>query len=179
MAAFDLSRYGRMLTEGMPRDPILTITDHRGIRLFRHPGFETYVGKADNPERFRTMVGGRASGVVAYERDSERRLAAYRRLSLREGEQPYLFIRLSVSEERALAGARSVLLINLALLGMAFVIAVASALFIGNAVIGRRIGSLVKASRQLAQGDFAVRTGLEHEKDELGELARDGGTIGD
>ena len=79
---------------------------------------------------------------------------------------------MSISEKQALAGARRVFRTNLALLGLAFFVALASAIFIGNGVIVGRLASLVSASRELGKGHLEARTGLPHGPDELGLLAR-------
>ena len=174
-AGMNLDRYGALFSMGrLSQDAALTITDGRGIVLFRSGGTEDRRGKSDAPGLIRQMLAGDAEGIVRANRpaDGDRRIIGYKRFQLKEGAPPYLFIRVSFSAEKALAKARRDLLISLALLGVAFIIALASALFIGNKVIGERLKRLMKASEDLGRGDLGVRTGLPHKEDELGSLAR-------
>ena len=172
-AAVDVARYGEMfMAAHPPRDTVMNLSDHRGIRLFRFPQPERYVGVADYPERIARMKEGDPEGTfTGTGRDGTRRLFAYKRFYLKGDSSPYLFMRVGVSEKRILAEARRVLFINLGLLGIAFIIAVASALLIGKAFIVRKLDALVEASRRLGRGDPKSRTGLAHGEDEFGHLA--------
>ena len=175
MAGVDLDRYGALFpTRRLSQDAAFTITDGRGIVLFRYPGTVDRRGKPDAPVRIRQMLLGPKEGVFPARRltDGDRRIIGYERFHLKEEAPPYLFIRVSLSAEKALAKARRALLTTLALLGVAFVIALVGALFIGNKVIVERLRRLVRASGDLRKGNLGVRTGLPHKEDELGSLAR-------
>jgi len=173
-AAVDVTRYGEVFAAAHPpKDSVLNLSDHRGIRVFRYPEPEKYVGVADFPERIARMKEGAPQGTFSGTgRDGTKRLFAYKRFYLKGNSSPYLFMRVGVSEKRALAEARRVLYSNLGLLGVAFLIAVFSALVIGKAVIVRKLDVLVEASRRLGRGDPKSRTGLPHGEGELGHLAQ-------
>ncbi|HEY3277448.1 MAG TPA: PAS domain S-box protein [Syntrophorhabdaceae bacterium] len=171
-AGIDLNRYGqKFLNEKLPEGAALALTDYEGVRLFRYPFPEKFIGQSDRPEVMNIMMGGPEEGTFSYQRDGRKALYAYTRFRLAEGETPYLYIRVSLPEKQALAHARRLLLIDLILLGIAFSIALVFALVIGKAVIVRRLDKLVDASLRLRKGDLRARTGLPHEEDELGRLA--------
>ena len=171
-AGIDLARYGDIFLKAkMPRGSILGISDHKGIRLFRYPYQDNLTGTAASPQVFARMTEGPDEGIFTRPEGSEKRLIAYKRFSLRENATPYLFMAVGISERQALAAARRGLLINLVLLGIAFLIAVASALIIGKAVIVNRLNRLVSAARKLGAGDLTARTDLPYGKDELAHLA--------
>ena len=173
IAAVDLSRYGDLFqVPRLPAGSSMVVSDHRGIRLFGYPGLEKRGVEAHDPAGIARMSDGPEDGTFAAPAGGETRLFAYKRFSLREGTAPYLFMEVSISERQALAGARRLFRTNLTLLGLAFFIALASALFLGNHVIVRRLSTLVAASREWGKGRFEARTGAPHGPDELGLLAR-------
>ena len=173
VAAINVSRYADLfLSAKLPPNSVLSLTDHKGIRLFRYPYNEKYMGQPDYPDRMLKMAAGPEQGVFTREKDGEKRLLAYKRFRLTTDDPPYLFMSVGISEKKALARVRALLLTNLSLLGVAFLIAVASALIIGKAVIAGRLETLMQASRKLGMGDLRARTGLSHSEDELGYLAK-------
>jgi signal transduction histidine kinase len=70
-----------------------------------------------------------------------------------------------------LAKARKALVRDMVLLVLAAVMAVATAWFIGELTIMRRLGRLLLAANRLGTGDLGTRTGLDHGEGELGVLA--------
>jgi two-component system, cell cycle sensor histidine kinase and response regulator CckA len=172
VAAVNLNRYGANFLEGkLPEGASLSLTDHEGIRLFRYPFPEEHMGKPDRPEIMNAMREGPEEGTFSNTRNGSKALFAYKRFRLKAGAPPYLYLRVSILEKQALAGARRLLLIDLILFGIAFFVAAASAVIIGKAVIVNRVDKLVDASRRLGKGDLGARTGIPHREDELGQLA--------
>ena len=173
VAAVNAARYGDMfLRAKLPQNSVLSLTDHKGIRLFRYPDPDTHIGQPDHNDRMVKMTTGPEEGIFTRIKDGEKRLLAYKRFRLTKSAAPYLFMSVGISEKKALARVRTLLLTNLSLLGIAFFIAVTSALIIGRAAITGRFERLVQASRKLGMGDLKARTGLPHGKDELGYLAK-------
>jgi len=175
--SLDIARYARMFSmEKLPQGSTLSISDHRGVLLYAYPENGNNMPRTDLPDTIGYMsklpYQGR-EGVFTYAGvDDVRRLNAYRRFRLRPNESPYLFIRVGIPEGEAFHHAKGALSINVVLLSVAFLIAVFSAWFLGNAIIVKRLQALVEASRKIEQGDLKTRTGLDNKPDELGELGR-------
>jgi len=172
VAAIDLTVFGNLYFKArLPQGSILTATDRAGIRLFRYPDPDRYVGTADFPEKVSKMTQSPAEGIFTRSSKEGDYLVAYRRFNLRENTVPYLLLSVEIPKKQALAEVRRLLRVNLALFAIAFSCAVICALVIGKAAIERRFNALVDASLKLGKGDLTSRTGLPHERDELGHLA--------
>jgi len=171
--SLDLTRYAKMFPmDQLPQDSTLSFSDHKGIFLYRYPGEEDNIPKPDLPDMIRNM-SSQKEGVFTYTGvDGLIRLYAYKNFRIKPNEPAYLFMRVGIPEKKALLHARKALSINLVLLGIAFIGALFSAWFLGNAIIFRRLNKLVEASRRLGHGDLKTRTGLNHKSDELGELGK-------
>ncbi|MDR2018761.1 MAG: PAS domain S-box protein [Syntrophobacterales bacterium] len=173
VASVNIARYGEIfLKTKVPPDSILSLTDHKGIQLFRSPHPEKYIGKLDCRDRILNMTTGPEQGIFSQAKDGENYIFAYKLFRLTENASPYLFINVGISEKKALAKTRGLLVTNMYLFGIAFFLAVTSALIIGRAVISGKLETLVHASRKLGIGDLKSRTGLPHGESEFGYLAK-------
>ena len=172
VASLDLNSYGQMFTKTrLPEDSVFVMFDRRHMRLYRSQQAEEFVGKADSPDMIAFMAAPAREGTfTGIGPDKIKRLYAYRRLYLKDGSAPYLFMRVGIPERKVLLHARNTLLRSLMLLCCALAVAMASAWFLGKGLIVRRLDALAEASRRLGQGDLAARTGLAHRDDELGRL---------
>jgi diguanylate cyclase (GGDEF)-like protein/PAS domain S-box-containing protein len=171
--SLDLTHYAKMFPmDQLPQDSTLSFSDHKGIFLYRFPGNEDNIPKPDLLDMIKHM-SAQKEGVFTYTGvDGLIRLYAYKNFRIRANEPAYLFMRVGIPEKKALLHARKALSVNLVLLGIAFIGALFSAWFLGNAIIVRRLNKLVKASRRIGHGDLKTRTGLNHKSDELGELGK-------
>ena len=175
VGSVDLDSYGEIFAaKQLPEKTAFTVSDHKGIVLFRYPELAARRGKQDWQARIDRMKAGPEEGVFSDkgQGDNDERIVAYKKFRLKPDAPPYLFMRVSISKEHALAGAKRGLLTNLTFLGITFVIALLTALFIGNRVIVGRLRRLVTASEGLSRGDFQVRTRLPERGDEIGSLSR-------
>jgi diguanylate cyclase (GGDEF)-like protein/PAS domain S-box-containing protein len=174
VASLDLARFAQMLPmEKIPQGSTLSFGDHKGNLLYHYPNIKENVPKIDLPDMIKNMSAQPDEGVFTYTGvKGVKRLYAYKKFRLNEKEPPYLFIRVGIPEEKALLHARRALSVNLVLLGVAFIIALISAWFLGNFIIVGRLNKLVQASRRLGHGDLKTRTGLPYKRDELGELTK-------
>jgi len=171
----DLDWYGQLLAvRKLPRGSAFTVSDHKGIVLFRYPQSEGRQGRADRQDRMERMRSGPEEDTFSTvkSRGEDSRIIAYKRFHLREGMPPYLFMRVSLSGTRALAAAKRDFALNLSFLGIVLFFALFSALFIGNRVIVARLRGLAKASGELSKGNLQTRTALTGRKDEIGALSR-------
>lgn len=174
VAAFDLHYLLRIFSDmRLPDNSVFTLTDAYGIRLTRLPETEKYTWVPDLPRMIKWMTGPADEGTfLEVGVDGVMRLYSFKRLRFQGAPFPYLMIRLGIPVEQALAEARAVVVRNLALLFLAGLLAMASAWFVGEFAILRRLKKLVAAADRLGAGDLTTRTGLAHEEAELGRLAK-------
>ena len=172
VVGLDLESYDRMFKKTkLPEGSALALSDHKHIRLNRYPDSINYIGKPDLPGMIRHMSARPEEGTfTAVGGDGIRRLYAYKRFYLKDSATPYLFMRVGISEEKALSGARKNLLINVALLCSVLISIMVLAWYLGKFLIVQRLNKLVDATKRLRNGDLTIRTGLDHREDELGQL---------
>jgi PAS domain S-box-containing protein len=172
-ASLDIARYARMFQKELPPGSVFSISDSKGVLLYRHPDKEETTPTPDDPGVMARMTSGAEKGVFIYAgADGEQRLNAFKRFHLNTNSSPYLFMRVSVPQDKAVAYGSYLLSVDLLLLGMVFIIAALAAWFLGNNIIVKRLDKLVNASVRLGQGDLTARTGLDYTSDELGRLAK-------
>ena len=107
--------------------------------------------------------------------DGVLRLYAFRRLHFEGAPFPHLMIRLGIPVDEALAQARSVVRRNLAFLGLAALLFMGSAWWLGEVAVVRRLKGLLGAAARLGAGDLEARSGLAQggvRDDELGQLGQ-------
>jgi PAS domain S-box-containing protein len=172
VVGLDLERYDRIFKKtNLPEGSALALSDHKHIRLNRYPDSINYIGKPDLPEMIKHMSARPEEGTfTAAGGDGTRRLYAYKRFYLKDSTTPYLFMRVGISEEKALSGVRRNMLINMVLLCFALVSIMVLAWYLGKFLIVQRIHKLLDATKRLRNGDLTIRTGLGHSEDELGQL---------
>jgi len=174
LAAFDLHHFGSLFQgAGMPAGSVLTLTDAKGTRLTRFPETEKYTWVPDLPRMLERMTGQAEEGTFSETGvDGVLRLYAFKRLHFSGAPFPYLMIRLGVPVDEALAQARGVVRRNLALLGLAAVLFMASAWALGEVAVVRKLKGLVAAATRLGAGELEARTGLTGGEDEIGRLGQ-------
>lgn len=173
VASFDLNYFGRIFADAhLPAGSVFTLTDAEGIRLTRFPETEKYTWVPDLPHMIETMSADVEEGTFLDQGvDGVRRLYGFKRVRFEDAHSPPLMIRLGQPEDLALAKARRALMRDMVLLVLAAGLAVATAWFVGNLTIMRRLERLMAAADRLGTGDLSTRTMLDHDKGELGVLA--------
>jgi len=173
VASFDLSYFGRVFADAhLPAGSVFTLTDADGVRLTRFPETEKYTWVPDLPHMIERMSGPEEEGTFLEKGvDGVRRLYSFKRLRFAGTPLADLMIRMGQPEGLALAEARWALTRSLALMGLAAVLAVAAAWFVGEFIILRRVNQLVAAADRLGMGNLGTRTMLAHDDGELGRLA--------
>ncbi len=172
--SLDLEKYGRnfVAVTKFPKGATLNLLDRNTIRLYRHPDNEKYAGKVDLPEIVKHISASPQEGVfTSIGVDGVKRLFAYKRFYLKADASPYLYMRVGIPEEQALALTKTTFLRNIGLLIGSLFAAVLIAWLLGHLLIVKRLNRLVCASRQVGQGDFSARTGIDHRGSELNQLA--------
>ena len=173
VAALDLGFFGKGFAENrLPPGSVLSLTDHKGTRIFRHPGQDQYAGASDLPEMVERMSRRQQEGTFLAEGvDQVRRLYGFKRLHLRELPTTFLLIRVGIPVEEALSGAKAVTLRNVLLQGSAALASILAAWLVTQCVIMPRFNRLAEAARRLGQGELGARTGMAEVEGELGRLA--------
>ncbi len=171
--SYDLSGISDLIRgSGLPEHAVIAIMDDQGVLLYRYPEPGKWVGKrvADS-QPARTILGREHEGVIETTGfDGVPRLFAFRPLRLEEGGEP-LYVYVGIPGEVAYKGVMQALAVALGGLGVVSMIVLALAWVGGNALIGRPIGALVAAVKQLGSGDYGARSSLGHLPGEIGQLA--------
>jgi diguanylate cyclase (GGDEF)-like protein len=172
-ASFDLVSLAQSFNSAhLPEGSSMALSDSRGVRLFRHPDAERWVGQEElKPMWARLLDVGEEGMTVAEGADGVRRLYAVKRLRMHKDDAAFLLLRVGIPETQALAEMRRIKMRNVALMVGATMLAVALAFMLGNLLIMRRVNRLTAAAVRLGQGDLNARSGLGHDEGELGRLA--------
>lgn len=179
IATVNLEQYQNLLHQmGFPEGSVVGLEDRNGRRLYRFPKLDGMTNEEISqslPEKTWQYISGPFEKGTYTEKgiDGVRRIYGFIQLRLPENEQPYLYIRVGIPEESALASATRKLYNNLILLSIACSLALAAAWFLGNLTLVDPIKHLVDVSKQLGAGNLKARSRLSYKKrGEIGELAQ-------
>jgi PAS domain S-box-containing protein len=168
----DLSGFNTISTLAtLPPGSVFTVIDKQGIVLARQPHDEGWVGKP-YPESslLKTILAQGHEGVSEHAGpDGIVRLYAFTSLGKSRGVDA-AYLNIGIPKDAVYINARQVLNQNLLWMGLVTVLVLAAA-FIGSRLVLGQVEPLVDASKRLAARDFAARTALAHEPDEIGHLA--------
>jgi len=158
--------------EQLPRGSTVTMIDRNGTILGRQPESDKRIGQS-HPRTTLIVEMLKHKPERAFEAiglDGVERFYALKSLGNGHGiSNWYLFV--GIPKEFLRGPSRSLLLQNLAWMSLAAILVLAVAWIGGQTMILRRIRSLVDASKKLGKGDLATRTGMDHQRDEIGQLA--------
>jgi signal transduction histidine kinase len=175
-AALDLqwlNRHRFDVEDLLPKDHFtITQIDENGLVLSHQPESEQLLAKKMPRSSLFEQILVQKKGVIrAPGAQGKPFIYAFAQVhsSLRNRQ---IYVILGLSERYIFADSNRILGRNLTLLGIVALVAILAAWFGGDLFILRQIKTLVQASRQLAAGKLATRTGLPHGKDELSQLAK-------
>jgi signal transduction histidine kinase/ActR/RegA family two-component response regulator len=174
-AGFDLGEYARFVSNvSLPEGSVVTITDWKGVRLFRFPNDPTASpGKSVSNKSLQFMSSSFNRGISERTgQDGVPRLYTSGQLRLNQWSFPYMYMVVGIPKNALVREADRQLLRNLSILGIAAVVAMSLAWVFGDFVLTRPINRLVTATQRFSKGEMNVRTGLSHTPDELGRLAK-------
>jgi PAS domain S-box-containing protein len=167
-----LDRFGeRFAADRLDPGAVLTISDHQGTRLFRHPGnpAEAPEGGPVRPDVLQIVREGQGEELTAVTGlDGLSRLLACRQLSLTPGAAPYLYLFMSVPKATILAPAREALRRDLAVLVLILGLTLALAWFLGGRTVARDLESLAGAVKAFGQGVPLARLRFPDASGEVG-----------
>jgi PAS domain S-box-containing protein len=172
-ASMDLTSYGgNFSAANLPEGSVIVMSDYRHRNVLRLPDGAGYMGSTDRDEMITLMAGGDDEGTFMLPgRDNMSRLYAFQRLRLGPGQPPYLYIRVGVPRETALAPVVRIEHRNILLLAAVFVLSLSLAWLTADYTIMRRFNRLVELARKLGRGELASRSGLDYAGGEIGLLA--------
>lgn len=154
----------------LPKNASISVVDKSGVILARYPNPEQYVGRSLSESFPMEVLKADVEGVTeATGMDGVPRLYGFTSFG-RTTEK--LYIRVGVSKEAAFAEANGHLFRNLRLVGMIAFLILAATSLVGEKFILRWVGSLLKATKEVARGNLAARIGPSYASGELGELAK-------
>ena len=175
IAGLNLNEFSHFIsTVNLPAGSAVVFTDHRGIRLYRLPNHEAVaIGEPATKGFFDPISGQAEEGLFEWAGpDDITRINAFKQLRLQGNLPPYLYIVVGLPKDRILQAANLDMLRNLAILGITILLALSLAWVFANLTLIQPVNRLVEATQRFGNGEMEVRTGLPHNPDELGRLAR-------
>lgn len=172
---YELSSYAQVFDRfDLPEQTVLGIADHRGIRLYYRPMRETTpIGSPIGERAFRQMESDGEIGTIEDTgHDGITRYYAYRRLSVPDSDQPYLYIAFGFPESLVTMPVHAMMVRNTVLLLVAIALAAVVAKLLGDAALGRRFDMLLATARAISLGDLSARTGIAYDRSEISRIGR-------
>lgn len=170
--SIDLAWINRALAyKSNSADMKVGLVDANGIVLARYPKPEDVVGKSvrDLPA-YKRMIEMGGEGSTETEVSGEKRLFTFKRVA--ETEAGPIVMWMTVPMDMVTGQANRELIsdsiITLALAFLSFY----AAWYGMDFLLVRPVNQLAYAARSLSRGEYSTRTGLPHDNDEIGELAR-------
>jgi PAS domain S-box-containing protein len=170
-AAIDLDWLnGEVVKTKLSKDTTLTLIDRDGVVLAQVPDPATWVGKSisDRPIGRAVLSQGEGSGEFKG-LDGKQRLFAFAPFGGTTTDDAYVAI--GISTASAYAGINRALYRNLSLLGVATLLALAAAWFLGDKLVLSGLRSLTRTADRLRAGDLSARTELHGGTAEVTSLA--------
>ncbi|WP_167128732.1 response regulator [Nitratidesulfovibrio liaohensis] len=173
-APMRLDPYGGLFDKlNLPPGSVLSVTDHRGIRLAYHPRNDANpVGKPIRAEVLDSLHAMPDEGLFTRESsDGTVRLYGFTRIRLYPESAPYLNVMVGIPEEAVLAPMRAARNRALLLLGGAMAVTLAVAWGIGGRLLARPLSHIAATATRIGEGQLGARTGIRHDMGEIGQLA--------
>ncbi|HET6718787.1 MAG TPA: cache domain-containing protein, partial [Rhodocyclaceae bacterium] len=173
-AAIDLSWLQALLEKlPLPAGTAVAVVDASGTILARHPDPQhAWTGQpAPEKNELATLIGPDCRGFAEFRGlDNVLRLNAIEPLQHVDGKCVY--VRVGVPRSEIYRPIEQRLWRHLAAMALVTLLAFAAAWFGSELLILRPVRVLGRAAERLGSGDLSTRTGLPHDQEELGQLAR-------
>jgi len=171
-AGLNLSWINQLLSSiELPAGSILTVVDGRGTVLAHQPDPEPWVGKSMGSDDFvRTMLANVDEHFTEHD-DANGLTRFYVVAPLHRGLSGTVYVSVSIPKAAVLAAANRDFVRDLVLFVLVATLALVAAWVGGDVFVLRRIRVLADAARRLGTGDLDARTGLPHDREEIGQLA--------
>ncbi|MBN2509205.1 MAG: hypothetical protein JXB03_02970 [Spirochaetales bacterium] len=156
-----------------PDETILGLVDAKGVRLFFRPAKSTNpVGEKVKEDVWEGIVSGGESGTVTkMGSDGINRFYAFRRLTLPDSVEPYMYVVVGYPENLAYMEIRNSLTRNLIMIGVLLFVAAFIAVSFGNAFFGKRFSTLIQTADMIRGGDLSARTAIPNDNSDIAKVA--------
>ena len=156
---FDLGHFKRTYEKVLhPSDASFILLDHKGTIIFRLQDPEKYIGTPYPRDEFKAMQAGPPEKTdIGMGIDGIRRVRSYVKLTLREGDPPYLYARAGMPYDPIASESLKRLTGKLLILVLVMAFAVFLLWFIGRRFILAPVTALNDAITRVSKGDFDVR----------------------
>jgi PAS domain S-box-containing protein len=171
---FLLEKYAQLLERShLPKNASFVLRDHKGIVLYRAVEPEKYIGMDTDPAQFKEIQEGpdEITSIGKSISVGDERIISTKKLRLEGEVSPYMYIRVGIPVESALADANTLLVRNLVFFSGVLIVAFLFSGFIGERSVISRIELLDEASQKLANGRYQVKVSDLVQGGELGRLA--------
>jgi signal transduction histidine kinase/ActR/RegA family two-component response regulator len=149
---------------------VLITTDANGSIISRRPDPERWFGtKVSSTMREAMRGAGRRDAVLIRDDDGVERLHAFARVGM-----PALSdytVTIGIPVDTVTAGARRAQAMSLIGLAATTMLALLAAWLAGDVLIVQRVRKLKDTARRIAAGELDARSGIEYEREEIGQLA--------
>lgn len=169
--AFDYLN-GLLAEGGLPQGSSFTLTDHRGIVIYKNLNSGAALGKVLDPSLFRRMQ--ESADPVSY-LDlglAQKVIASCGKLRLRGESGPYLYVEAGIPTQGTLVKAWRAEWLKVALMSPILLVAVLLASLLGKFCFVNRINRLKNAAQRLAAGELGTRVSDLVGGGELGALGQ-------
>lgn len=176
----NLDQYAKQYDHSdFPEKSFMGLCDHLGTRVFRYPhtpGVD--IGTPISRTVFSTVREATGPGVLYAETsDGSQRIVAYEPLRLTPEDQPYMYMFMGIDRNLVLQSANRDLLQNAIVVSVSLCMAILIAWVVGSRTIAAGMDRLISVAQNLGQGEEVVKSGLDYEDGEMGELARTFDTV--
>jgi len=168
-----LDRYSNLFPDALfPPESYVGITDHKGVRIFRHPQNGQFKpGQPIAPRMFEEASRVGTGVAVQAGSDGIRRLTAFKEIKLGPDQPPYLYIFVGVPEDKITAASTMLAYKSLAAILGAVLIASLIAWFLGGRLVAGKIEELADSADRFGSGDFSAKPDISSLDGEFGVLA--------
>ncbi|HNX95171.1 MAG TPA: response regulator [Holophaga sp.] len=156
----------------------LLLVDREGTVLQSFNANESRIGKPLQPSELARIQNGSRTVFRSTDERGASRLYAASTLRL-PGQEPFMFFRLGIPEQTALAGVRRHWYLSLCAMGGAYALALGTTWLLGGMLVRRPVRQLLTATSRLARGEWDAAANLPRDRNELGRLGTALGLLGE
>ena len=171
-AGMDLAKFNELAARTpLPEGGALTVFDHEGTIIARHPATAGNIGEKDrNPAVIEALGTSRKAVFEAEDTSGKAHVYAMEPLGINaDGSHPF-HVLVSITKDVIFVNADWTLKKNLAGITIAMLLLMVVAWYGSNVVVLRKIQIMLDVARRVHNGDLTARTGFPPNKEELSRL---------